>query len=81
MITDDRCTSPRKRKAIVESPARKKSDCQKLESKIQTEAEKASKPLKGLEKAGFEHYSQARYQLKGINKKLKFFTIKETKIS
>jgi transposase len=65
---------------IVESSARKKSDCQKLESKIQTEAEKASKLLKGLEKEGFEHYSQARYQLKGINKKLKFFTVKETKI-
>lgn len=65
---------------IVESSARKKSDCQKLESKIEKEAEKVEKLLKRLEKEGFEHYSQARYQLKGINKKLKFFAIKETKI-
>ena len=65
---------------IVESEQRKKSDWEKLEKKLKEEKEKARKLLKELTREEFEHYSQARYKLKGINKKLKFFEIKETKV-
>ena len=65
---------------IGESEKRKKSDVQKLELTIEKESKKAEKLLSELEKEEFEHSSQAQYKLKGINKKLKLFKIKERKI-
>jgi transposase len=65
---------------IVESEARKISDQEKLENKIEQEFEKVEKLLSKLEKEIFENSSQISYQLKGINKKLKFFTIQSIEI-
>jgi transposase len=65
---------------IVESEARKSSDSEKLEKKIEQEFEKVEKLLSKLEREIFENSSQISYQLKGINKKLKFFTIQLTEI-
>jgi transposase len=65
---------------IVESEARKISDSEKLENKIEQELVKTNKLLSQLEKEEFEHPSQISYQVNGINKKLKFFTIQETEI-
>jgi transposase len=62
---------------IVESQKRKESDLEKLDKKIQKEKEKVEKLLKELKKENFETPEQARYKLKGINKKLKFFEITE----
>jgi transposase len=65
---------------IVESSARKISDQEKLENKIEQEFEKVEKLLSQLEKEIFENPSQISYQLKGINKKLKFFRIQSIEI-
>ncbi len=62
---------------IVESEARRISDSEKLENKIEQEFVKTKKLLSQLEKEEFEHPSQIAYQVNGINKKLKFFTIQE----
>ena len=62
---------------IVESEARRMSDSEKLENKIEQELVKANKLLSQLGKEEFEHPSQINYQVNGINKKLKFFTIQE----
>jgi transposase len=64
---------------IVESQKRKDSDLEKLEKKLKKEKEKVEKLLKELKKEDFETPEQARYKLKGINKKLKFNEIKEVK--
>ncbi len=65
---------------IVESAARRISDLEKLENKIEQELVKTNKLLSKLEKEEFEHSSQISYQVTGINKKLKFFTLQETEI-
>ncbi|BDA74283.1 transposase [Calothrix sp. PCC 7716] len=65
---------------IVESQKRKNSDLEKLEKKIKKEKVKVEKLLKELKKEDFETPEQARYKLKGVNKKLKFFEIKEVKL-
>jgi len=62
---------------IVESRKRKNSDLEKLEKKLKKEKDKVEKLLKDLKKEDFETPEQARYKLKGINKKLKFFEIQE----
>ena len=62
---------------VVESEKRKNSDLKKLEKKLKKENEKVDKLLKELKKEDFETIEQARYKLKGINKKLKLFGIKE----
>ena len=61
---------------VVESEKRKNSDLEKLEKKLKKEREKVEKLLKELRKEDFESPEQARYKLKGINKKLKLFGIK-----
>ncbi len=53
---------------------------EKLEKKLKKEREKVEKLLKELRKEDFETPEQARYKLKGINKKLKLFGIKEINI-
>jgi transposase len=65
---------------IVESQQRKDSDLKKLEKKLKKEKDKVEKLLKALKKEDFESPEQARYKLKGINKNLKLFEIKEVKI-
>lgn len=65
---------------VVESEARKISDQEKLENKIEQEFEKVEKLISQLEKGIFENSSQISYQLKGINKKLKFFSIQSREI-
>jgi transposase len=65
---------------VVESEKRKNSDLEKLEKKLKKEREKVEKLLKELRKEDFETPEQARYKLKGINKKLKLFGIKEINI-
>lgn len=65
---------------IVESSARRISDSEKLENKIEQELDKINKLLSQLEKEEFEHPSQISYQVTGINKKLKFFNIQEIEI-
>ena len=62
---------------VVESEKRKNSDLEKLEKKLKKEKEKVEKLLKELKKENFETPEQARYKLKGINKKLKLFGIRE----
>ncbi len=62
---------------IVESQKRKKSDFEKIDKKQKQEKNKVEKLLKELKKEDFETPEQAQYKLKGINKKLKFFEIKE----
>ena len=65
---------------VVESKKREKSDLEKLEKKLKKEKEKLEKLLKQLKKEEFENPEQARYKLKGINKKLNFFKIEEVKL-
>ncbi len=65
---------------MVESEARKKSDLEKLGNKIEQELVKAKKLLSQLEKEECSHSSEISYQVNGINKKLKFFTIQEIEI-
>jgi transposase len=62
--------------AFVESKKRQESDLKKLEKKIKTEKSQVEKLLKELKREDFESPEQARYKLKGINKKLKLFEIK-----
>ncbi len=62
---------------IVESQKRTNSDLEKLDKKIKKDKDKVEKLLKELKKEDFETPEQARYKLKGINKKLKFFEIQE----
>ena len=62
---------------VVESEKRKNSDLEKLEKKLKKEKEKVEKLLKELKREDFETTEQARYKLKGINKKQKLFGIKE----
>jgi transposase len=66
---------------IVESQKRKESDLEKIDKKLKKEKEKVEKILKELKKEDFETPEQARYKLKIINKKLKFFEIKEVQIT
>lgn len=65
---------------IVESQKRQESDLKKLEKKIKTEKSKVEKLLKELKREDFESPEQARYKLKGINKKLNLFEIKEIQL-
>ena len=65
---------------VVESEKRKNSDLEKLEKKLKKEIEKVEKLLKELRREDFETPEQARYKLKGINKKLKLFGIKEVNL-
>ncbi len=65
---------------IVESQKRRESDLEKLDKKLKKEKDKLEKLLKELKKENFETPEQARYKLKGINKKLKLFEIKEVKL-
>ncbi|MGI8499933.1 MAG: IS1634 family transposase [Hassallia sp.] len=65
---------------IVESQKRQESDLKKLEKKIKTEKCKVEKLRKELKKEDFESPEQARYKLKGINKKFTLFEIKEVKV-
>jgi transposase len=65
---------------IVESQKRRDSDLEKLEKKLKKEKDKVQKLLKELKKEDFETPEQARYKLKGINKNLKMFAIKEIQI-
>ncbi len=65
---------------VVESEKRKNSDLEKLEKKLKKEREKVEKLLKELIKEYFETTEQARYKLKGINKKLKLFGIQEVNL-
>jgi transposase len=65
---------------IVESQKRKESDLDKLDKKLKKEKDKVEKLLKELKKENFETPEQARYKLKGINKKLKLFEIKEIEL-
>ena len=65
---------------VVESEKRKNSDLEKLEKKLKKEKEKVGKLLKELKKEDFETPEQARYKLKGINRKLKLFGIKEVNL-
>ena len=64
----------------MESQKRKESDLKKLEKKLKKEKEKVEKLLKELKREDFETPEQARYKLKGINKNLKIFEIKEVQI-
>ena len=65
---------------IVASEKRQKSDLEKLEKNLKKEKNKLEKLLKELQKEEFENPEQARYKLKGINKKLNSFEISETEI-
>nr|ADO19201.1 transposase [Nostoc flagelliforme str. Sunitezuoqi] len=65
---------------IVESQKRKDSDLKKLDKNLTKEKEKVEKLLKELKKEDFESPEQARYKLKGINKILKMFEIKEVEL-
>jgi transposase len=65
---------------IVESQKRKESDLDKLDKKLKKEKDKVEKLLKELKRENFETPEQARYKLKGINKKLKLLEIKEVKL-
>ncbi|BAY32827.1 transposase [Nostoc carneum NIES-2107] len=65
---------------IVESQKRKDSDLKTLDKKLKKEKEKVEKLLNEIKKEAFETPEQARYKLKGINKKLKFHEIKEVKV-
>lgn len=65
---------------IVESQKRKESDFKKLDKKLKKEKEQVEKLLKSLKKEDFETLEQARYKLKGINKKLQLLEIKEVKV-
>ena len=65
---------------IVESEKRKNSDLEKLDKKLKKERDKVEKLLKELRKEDFETPEQARYKLKGINKKLKLFGIKKVNL-
>ncbi|MBO3460760.1 IS1634 family transposase [Aetokthonos hydrillicola Thurmond2011] len=65
---------------IVESQKRRESDLEKLEKKLKKEKDKAEKLLKEIKKEDFETPEQARYKLKGINKTLKMFEVKEVKV-
>ncbi|MCC5606988.1 IS1634 family transposase, partial [Nostoc sp. CHAB 5834] len=65
---------------VVESQKRKNSDLEKLDKKLKKEKEKVEKLLKELKREDFETPEQARYKLKGINKKLKLFEIQEVKL-
>nr|WP_293106569.1 hypothetical protein [Okeania sp. SIO2F4] len=60
---------------IVESEPRKKSDIQKLESKIEQEQKTALKLVKKLETTGFDTDFPAQNYLKYINKKLKLWNV------
>lgn len=62
---------------VVLSKKRKKSDLEKLNKKLQQEEEKTQKILKKLQAEEFTHPQTARYKLKGINRKLRFFEIAE----
>ncbi|BDA75050.1 hypothetical protein CAL7716_092160 [Calothrix sp. PCC 7716] len=66
---------------IVESQKRRNSDLEKLDKKIKKEKGKVEKLLKDLKKEDFETPEQARYKLKGVNKHLKLFEIKEVKLT
>ncbi|MHC5725931.1 MAG: IS1634 family transposase, partial [Nostoc sp.] len=65
---------------IVESQKRKESDLDKLDKKLKKEKDKVEKLLKELKRENFETPEQARYKLKGINRKLKVFEIKEVQL-
>ena len=65
---------------VVSSEKRQKSDLQKLEKKLKKEEIQVEKLLKELEREEFAHPEQARYKLKGINKKLNLFKIEEIEI-
>jgi len=65
---------------IVESQKRKESDLEKLDKKLKKENEKVEKLLKEIKKENFETPELAKYKLKSINKKLKFWEIKEVEI-
>lgn len=65
---------------VVESQKRKDSDLKKLDKNLKKEKVRVEKLLKELKQENFETPEQARYKLKGINKKLKLFAIKEVKI-
>lgn len=65
---------------IVASEKRQKSDLEKLEKNLKKEKNQLEKLLKELQKEEFENPEQARYKLKGINKKLNSFEISETEI-
>ena len=65
---------------VVESEQRKKSDLEKLETKIEKEEQKVIKAIKKLEQEKFEHPSQVKSELKRLNKKLRFFQVEERKI-
>ncbi|MEM1169304.1 MAG: IS1634 family transposase [Cyanobacteria bacterium P01_H01_bin.35] len=65
---------------IVESEPRKKSDIQKLESKIEQEKKTALKLVKKLETTGFDTVIQAQNYLKYINKKLKLWSVESLEI-
>jgi len=65
---------------VVESQKRKNSDLDKLEKKLKKEKDQVEKQVKSLKKEDFETAEQARYKLKGINKKLKLFEIKEVQL-
>ena len=58
---------------IVESAERKRSDIQKLNSKIEREKKTALKLGKKLETTGFDTVTQAQNYLKSINKQLKLW--------
>ena len=64
----------------MESQKRKESDLKKLDKKLKKEKEQVEKLLKSLKKEEFETLEQARYKLRGINKKIKLFEIKEVKV-
>ena len=65
---------------IVASEKRQKSDLEKLEKNLKKEKNRLEKLIKELQKEEFENCEQARYKLKGINKKLNLFEIKEAEI-
>lgn len=65
---------------LIESKKRKESDLEKLDKKLKKEKEKTEKLLKELKKEDFETPEQARYKLKGINKKLKLFELLEVQL-
>jgi transposase len=58
---------------IVESAEGKKSDIQKLESKIEQEKKTLLKLAKKLETTRFDTVTQSQNYLKSINKKLKLW--------
>ena len=66
---------------IVESSERQKSDLKQLEKQLEKAKEQVEKMLKKFQKENFNSPEEARYKLKGINKKLKLFEIKEVKLS